>query len=603
MRQAIPILFIILHLVFFEVNILSRSPENANLDESKSSHLLKEVEDQFWQFLLENSNYSLYLCQKFGLEIKHLPDLSFKKSESDILRFKAWLQKLTKVKPAKISYDEYLTLEILKWEMENQIKGHIFFWLNIPIAAYNSPIPYVNQVFTEFQFKEKKHLGQYLMLLNQYPTFIDGVLQLLKHQFQKKIILPRDALVMPVFYLNSLIQPAHKSTFYVKENRLKNFSLMPSQIKEFQQKVYAIVTSRLNPGLKRLLAFLQGEYSKMAPEAVGTWQYPRGKDYYCFLVKYNTSLDLTPEEIHQIGLREIKKLIGKMDEIRQKIKFKGDNKTFFHFLKNNPAFKPKSAEEIGQRMEKFKELAKAKLNLYFYRLPKAPCTVKRLDPLLEDSMTYGYYQTPTAADPKGYYLYNASNLENKNILNTASAALILHELLPGHHFQISVQAENPKLSPFRREYFLSSFAEGWAEYASQLGVEMGIYYDPFEQCGLLFQDLFMSVRLVVDTGMNYFQWPRERAKEMMKKYLLISAHETETETLRYSTGIPAQALAYKIGSLKMWELRERAEKTLGKLFDVRRFHDALLGKGSMPLFLLEKHIKRFIQQETIFKSR
>jgi uncharacterized protein (DUF885 family) len=208
-----------------------------------------------------------------------------------------------------------------------------------------------------------------------------------------------------------------------------------------------------------------------------------------------------------------------------------------------------------------------------------------------------------AADPTGYYLYNASNLENKNILNVASAALILHELLPGHHFQIAVQSENKTFSPFRREYFLNAYAEGWAEYAAQLGIEMGIYTDPYERCGLIFQDLFMSVRLVVDTGMNIFQWTREKAKKFMKKYLLISDHEIETETLRYSTGIPGQALAYKMGGLKMWEFRKKAEKNLRGKFDLRRFHDALLGKGSLPLFLLEKHVDRFIKEENILSSR
>jgi len=560
-----------------------------------SAKILKAVMDEYWQFLLEDSNYSIYLRQKHGLEIKRLPPITLKKAEADIEKIRSLLRKLKDVKADEISYDEGLSLQILAWEMENQIKAHDYFQLNIPIAIYSSPVPYFNRVFTDFRFRESKHLQQYLDLLNQYPGFIEEILARLQQQYQQKIILPKPALVLSVFYLGSLVQPPEKSVFYVKEKRLEALSQKQTEIAEFQKNVAHVITSRLNPGLKKLLSFIQGDYSKQAPGEVGLWQYPRGKDYYRFLVNYNTTLDLTPEEIHQIGLKEIDNLRKKLDEIRREVKFAGDVDAFLHFLKTDPRFKPKSAEEIGRRMNGFKEQAEAKLPLFFSKLAKAPCGVKRLDPLLEGSMTYGYYQTPTAADPRGYYLYNASNLENKNILNTASAALILHELLPGHHFQVNLQSENETLHLLRREYFLGPYTEGWAEYAAQLGHEMGVYKDPYERCGRIMQDLFMSVRLVVDTGMNYFQWPRQKAKDLMKKYLLVSDVEIETETLRYSTGIPAQALGYKIGSLKIWELRKKAEKALGPKFDIRKFHDAILGSGTMPLFLLEKHVEHFIE--------
>ena len=248
-------------------------------------------------------------------------------------------------------------------------------------------------------------------------------------------------------------------------------------------------------------------------------------------------------------------------------------------------------------MNHFKEQAEAKLPLFFSKLPKAPCEIKRLDPQLEDLMTWGYYQVPTASDPKGYYIYNGSNPESKNIFAVASAALVLHELFPGHHLQVSLQWENEALHPLRRDYQLVPYSEGWAEYASQLGREMNIYQDPYEHCGRIFFDLLMSVRLVVDTGMDYFQWSREKAKDLMEKYLLLSEIEMNTETLRYSTSIPGQALGYKIGSLKMWDLRKKAEESLGSKFDIRKFHDVILGSGNLPLFLLEKHVEHFIEKE------
>jgi uncharacterized protein (DUF885 family) len=584
---------IFITIIFLMVSAGGRM-EAVETGSANSAKILKAVMDEYWQFLLEES---VYLRQKHGLEIKRLPQLSLKKTEADIRKVRSLLLKLKQVKPDEISYDEGLTMQILEWELQNQINAHDYSRLNIPISVYSSPVPYVNRVFTEFRFRESKHLQQYLDLLNQYPGFIEEILTRLKEQYQQKIILSKTAIRLPVFYLGSLVQPAEKSVFYVQENRLEALSQKQTEIAEFQKNVSLVITSRLNPGLEKLLSFIQGDYSKQAPGEVGLWQYPGGKDYYRLLVNYNTTLDLTPEDIHQIGLKEIDNLMKKLDEIRREVKFAGDIDAFVHFLKTDPRFKPKSAEEIGIRMNRFKEQAEAQLPLFFSKLAKAPCGVKRLDPLLEGSMTYGYYQVPTASDSRGYYYYNASNLESKNILNTASAALILHELLPGHHFQVNLQSENGAFHPLRREYFLTSYGEGWAEYASQLGREMNIYQDPNERCGRIMQDLFMSVRLVVDTGMNYLQWPRQKAKDLMKKYLLVSEVEIETETLRYSTGIPAQALGYKIGSLKIWELREKAEKALGPKFDIRKFHDVILGSGTMPLFLLEKHVEHFIEKE------
>jgi uncharacterized protein (DUF885 family) len=591
-RNAFVFITLILLMIFASAKV-----EAVETRPSNSAKILKAVMDEYWQFLLEDSIDSIYLRQKLGLEIKSLPQPTLEKAEAGIRKVRSLLLKLKEIKPNEISYDEHLTLQILEWEMENQINGHDYFWLYIPIASYSSLVPDVNRVFTEFQFQESKHLQQYLDLLGQYPGFIEDIIVHLKQQYQKKIILPKSALMLTVFYLGSLVQPAEKSAFYVPKSRLKALSQNQTEITEFQKKVSQVITSRLNPGLKKMLSFLQGDYLKQAPEAVGLWQYPRGKDYYRFLVKYNTTLDLTPEEIHQIGLKEIDNLMEKLDEIRREVKFKGDIEAFVHFLKTAPRFKPKSAEEIGKRMNHFNEQAEARLPLFFSKLPKAPCGIKRLDPLLEGSITWGYYQVPIASDPKGYYIYNASNLASKNILTIASAALVLHELLPGHHFQVNLQSENEAFHPLRREYILSPYVEGWAEYASQLGREMNIYQDPYERCGRIIFDLLMSVRLVVDTGMNYLQWPRQKAKELMKKYLLLSEFEIETETLRYSTDIPAQALGYKIGSLKMWELRTKAERALGEKFDIRKFHDVILGSGTMPLFLLEKHVEHFIEKE------
>ena len=209
-------------------------------------------------------------------------------------------------------------------------------------------------------------------------------------------------------------------------------------------------------------------------------------------------------------------------------------------------------------------------------------------------MTFGYYRSPTASNPKGIYYFNGSKLDERSLL--IAEGLVYHELIPGHHFQIALQSENEELPNFRRETHQTAFSEGWAEYAAWLGLEMGLYKDPYDRCGLYLEDIFESARLVVDTGMNHFKWRRSRAVKFMKENTTYSDTQIHTESLRYCR-IPGQALGYKLGCIKMFELREKAEKALGDKFDIRKFHDALVGSGSMPLPLLERHIDRFIEKE------
>ncbi|MCP5049549.1 MAG: DUF885 domain-containing protein [bacterium] len=568
-------------------------PGNSSPTPSKGSLMVKDALDRYWNYITEND---VFQRVKAGLKVEQLPGSSFEASSARTKQIREILDKLRTININDISYDESLSLHILDWVLSNEVEAHRYFWFQCPIAIYSSPIPNTNRFYSTFEFKEKEDLDRYLHLLDQYPAFIRQVAGVLKEQYLREIILPKPALKNSVDYLQMLIQPAEISFLYVKANRLKAQSIKPKETAAFQKKVARIIRSAVNPELEKLMVFVKGDYSRKAPQRVGLWQYPGGKDYYRSLVKARTSLPITPEEIHQIGLDQITILNKELDKLRKEVKFAGDLESFRRFLKSDPRFIPKSPEEVGKRMMDFKKKVEAQLPLLFNRLPKAPCGVKRLNPMLEASMTYGYYFPPMGSERKGLYMYNASNLEKKNILNAASAPLVLHELLPGHHFQGSLQSENSKLPPFRRAFYTTPYGEGWGEYSAFLGKEMGIYKDPYDRCSLVMEDLFMAVRLVVDTGMNYYGWSRERAMKFMSQYLLIPEVEIKSETLRYSTGIPAQALAYKIGNLKIQELRKKAELALGPKFDIKDFHDAVLNSGSLPLFLLEKHIQRFIEK-------
>jgi uncharacterized protein (DUF885 family) len=362
----------------------------------------------------------------------------------------------------------------------------------------------------------------------------------------------------------------------------------------FRAAIRILINGQIRPATKALADDYGASYRARAPSAVGLSQYPGGAEYYAWLVKRHTTFDVTPQEVHAIGLSEVERTNAAMAKVRERLEFKGTKAEFHTFLRTDPRFFPKSADEIGEQLMAAMQEMEPRLDAMFLRRPKAPYGVKRLDARLAGAMTYGYYQVPTPRDPKGYYNYNGSKLESRSLLNVR--ALAFHELAPGHHFQINLQTENDALPPIRRETRHTAYTEGWGEYASSLGDDAGLFADPYDQYGRLMMDMFLSVRLVVDTGMNALGWSRERAMDYMREHTLESEEQIRTESLRYSVDMPGQALAYKMGSRGFRELRAKAEKALGSRFDVRTFHDAVLMSGSMPMKTLEKHVDRWIEQ-------
>ena len=369
------------------------------------------------------------------------------------------------------------------------------------------------------------------------PRFVDDVLGVLREQERRGILIPKDEIATVRALLANLAQS-------------------------------------LSPEIARLVAHFDDDYAERAPNGVGLWQYDGGAEAYRMFIRQETTLDLTPEEIHEIGVREIERIENELDEICQ------DR----HFLKTDERFFAKTPEEFAARLMAPVQRIEAQVPRFFRRTPKAPYGVKRLPVEFEGGDTFGYYQGPTAAEPQGTYYFNGSMLSERSLLR--AAALIAHELIPGHHFQIALQDENESLPMIRRETFPTAYTEGWGEYGSWLGEEMGIYDDPYDRAGHLMQDAMLSARLVVDTGMNALGWSRQRAMEYLREHTTLSDTEIATETLRYAVDIPAQALTYKIGSLKIIELRK-----LAKDYDVRDFHEWVIGSGALPLPLLEEHVR------------
>jgi uncharacterized protein (DUF885 family) len=555
-----------------------------------AGQILRQITDDIWAHWLER-DVEIRLLE--GLNAVDLPPVSYEQAQEEAMFNRSILERLNRIQPEALAYADQLTLKTLQWDFDILVAQAQHFWLMSPVTPYSSPLNGAHRAFASFAFEKDADLQEYVNLLQKYPTMVDATRERVSRQREQGILLPREELSLVIPFLQSVTRdPAH-SIFQVAEDRLEPVKQAGTEV--FRDHVARIISTEINPALQRLADTFSDDYVSAAPEDVGLSQYQGGEDFYRLLIRYHTTLPLPPDEVHAMGLEAVAALETQMDDLRQTLGFEGSRAEFQQFLRNDPRFFAKTPEEVGERLMGHIRAIEPEIDAFFSHLPKAPYGVKRLEPHLEGAMTFGYYDLPKPSEPVGYYKYNGSNLDQRSLYN--AAGLIYHELIPGHHFQVALQMENQSLPKVRRLPSHSAYVEGWAEYAAELAKKMGMYQDPYDLYGRLMMDMFLAVRLVVDTGMNYYRWPRERAEAYMRDHVLESDRQIYTETLRYSVDLPGQALAYKIGSLKMKELRERAEKALSAGFDIRRYHDMILRHGSIPLSLLEWHVGNFIQWE------
>jgi len=355
------------------------------------------------------------------------------------------------------------------------------------------------------------------------------------------------------------------------------------------------ISDHVLPAYQDLLKFLKTEYSPAARKLVGIGTNDANRAYYKALVKHFTTLDLTPDEVHQIGLDEVKRIRAEMDGIIAETGFKGDFKAFLKFLRTDKQFYVDTPEALLKEAAWIAKRIDGQMPHYFGKLPRLSYGVLPVPDEIAPSYTTGRYW---GGNPQngvaGNYMVNTYNLTQRPLYNLP--ALTLHEGVPGHHHQISLGQELQDVPKFRQSLYPNAFGEGWGLYAEKLGVEMGIYQTPYENFGRLTYEMWRACRLVVDTGMHWKGWTRDQAEACFFENSALAPHNIKTEVDRYISW-PGQALAYKIGELKIWELRRLAEKELGVNFDLRKFHDAVLGNGGIPLGILEEQINIWIQQQ------
>ncbi len=444
-------------------------------------------------------------------------------------------------------------------------------------------------------FETVKHYDDWLSRIDDFVVYADQAIQNMTEGVQQGVVQPRILMAKSLPQVQSqIVDSAEESGFWAPiENMPADFS------DEDRARLTAAfkdaIENKVIPVYQRVANFVGDEYMAAARDTVGLYALPDGPEWYAFNVRRITTTDLTPEEIHQIGLDEVARIHDEMRGVMEEVGFEGDLMEFFDFMNNDDQFYFDEGDQLIQgyrdMSDHISELARELFNVF----PKTGFEVRRVEPFREASASGGSYRTGTPDGSRpGVFYANAYDIKARPIWGMES--LFLHEAIPGHHFQRSLQVENEQLPGFRRFGGYTAYTEGWGLYAESLGKEIGVYTDPYQYFGALNAELWRSIRLVVDTGLHAKEWTRQDVLDYMYANSPVKEARAVSEAERFMA-IPGQALAYKIGQLKIREIRNNAEERLGDKFDVREFHTQVLMDGPMPLSMLEAKINDWVESQ------
>lgn len=494
-----------------------------------------------------------------------------------------------------LSSSEKISKKLLLFVLQDKIDSHIYkMYLN---TITNENAFHLNlSRMANARLKNAKQVTDYLKDLETLPKRVDYNINLLKAAIKEGMAQPSVIFTnYNLTYNKHIVAEVTKSEFY------KPFLSLPNTLSTtFKDSVLAVakisVQANAIDQYKKIKQFFENEYLPNTRKEPGISSIQNGKEFYQNRINYfTTSNEYTADDIHQIGLKEVARIKAEMQKIIDDVEFEGSFSEFIHFLRTDAQFYPKTAKELLMFARDIAKRIDAQLPKFFKTLPRKPYGVVPVPADLAPNYTGGRYSGSRSETTAGFYWVNTYNLPSRTLYTIP--ALTAHEAVPGHHLQISLNSELPKTIPqFRRNLYLSAFGEGWGLYAEYLADEMEIYTTPYEKFGQLTYEMWRACRLVVDTGVHAKGWTRQQMIDYLSKNTALSIHEVTTETDRYISW-PGQALSYKIGEIKIREMRKKAENELGNKFDIREFHEVVLEQGTVTLAILEERIVNYISQK------
>lgn len=520
---------------------------------------------------------------------------SFRKAQADF--YTKYETALATIDESKLSEEEKNSFEIIKWEIEVG-KEVLKQPTNLmPINQFEGTHLTIGQFAggTSAQpFKTEKDYTNFLKRMDLYSVWIDSALVYMKKGMSKGVVLPKALTTKMIPQFEGMATAKVEDNLFYSAIKLMPATFSDAVKKDFTAKYTAEINEKLVPQYKKMTDFLKNEYLPASRTTSGIGSLPFGKDLYATYVKQWTTTEMTPEEIHNLGLKEVARLNAEMEKVKNQVGFKGNLKAFFEEVRNKPELKPfKKPEEVIANFEKIYARMKPNVDKLFSLQPKSKFEIRRTEAFREQSASAEYMPGTADGSRPGIFYVPIPDVAEYNLYGDED--LFLHEAIPGHHFQVSLQQENKILPDFRKYNWFGAYGEGWALYTESLGKELGMYQDPYQYFGNLGNEMHRAVRLVVDTGMHSKNWTREQAIQYSLENEAESEASIVAEIERYMA-IPGQALSYKIGQLKIRELRKKAETKMGTKFDIKKFHEKVLESGVLPLALLEKKIDNWITE-------
>ena len=509
--------------------------------------------------------------------------------------YTSYLNDLNQFEDSSLSQEALLSKNILKWECEMALQGMEFLKDQMPIDqmwGFQLTMGQLASGEGAQPFKTVTDYENWLIRIDGYLEWLDSAKQKMEAGMKSGWVLPKSLVTKVIPQLKRMtVTELEKHLFYQPALNFPADFDSETQ-KRFQDSYADMVLNKIVPAYQKLTDFMESEYFQAARESSGFGALEGGKEYYQYAIKHYTTTDMTANEIHELGLSEVARIGQEMEKVKAQVGFKGNLKAFFDHVRNKKELMPFSdPEEVIANFYSIKERMLPQVNKLFELQPKTPFEVRRTEAFREASASAEYNPGSLDGTRPGIFYVPIPEVTKYNLYSDED--LFLHEAIPGHHFQISLQQENTALPSFRKDLWYSAYGEGWALYTESLGEELGLYKDPYQYFGMLGAEMHRAVRLVVDTGLHAKGWTREQAIQ----YSLDNEAESEasiiSEIERYMAN-PGQALSYKIGQLKIRQLREEAEKALGESFDIRTFHRIVLESGCIPLAYLEDKIDRWI---------
>jgi len=559
---------------------------------STASQQFSQLLDDAWEFDLGENPLSATESGDHRNDDK-LPAVSLADAQRRNEATRKFLDRLEEIDRSQLTLDEQVSYDIFRRQYRQSLEAFEF-------GAYLMPITDRNGFHIEFpelprnlQFNTVEDYENYIARLQGFDEYAAGHEELMREGVRRGLTLP--SVIMQRYrepLEAQIVDDPERSLLFAP---LKNF---PDKISEadrtrLRAAAKAAIAESVVPGYKRFLTFMTDDYVPNCRDTIAASALPDGRDYYRHCArKFTTVDDLTPEEIHAIGKQEVERIRDEMDAIIKRVGYEGSFAEFTEMLRTDPKFYARSPEELVEYTSGVLKRIDGQLPMMFGTLPRMPYGVREVPEFIAPQATFAYYQPPTGDGTRaGFFYLNTYNLPARPLYMIES--LSLHEAVPGHHLQIALQQELGDLPEFRKFGGFTAFVEGWALYAERLGLESGFYNDPYSDFGRLTMEAWRACRLVVDTGMHYLGWTRDQAIDYMRENSAMPLHDIRAEVDRY-IGWPGQALGYKIGELKIRELRAQAERELGDQFDVRAFHDTVLGSGAVPLDILESNVNAWI---------